>query len=60
VESPCPVLQYADDTIILVWGDSGDATRLKQMLDMFLAATGLVIKFNKSTVIPMHVDSEVF
>ena len=41
-------------------GDSGDAARLKQTLDMFSAATGLVINFNKSTVIPMHVDSEAF
>lgn len=60
MEGPCPVLHYADDTIILVRGDSGDATRLKQKLDMFSAATGLVINFNKSTVTPMHVDSEAF
>lgn len=34
--------------------------RLKQTLDMFSAATGLVINFNKSTIIPMHVDSDEF
>lgn len=34
--------------------------RLKQALDVFSAATGLVINFNKSTVTPMHVpDGEL-
>ena len=60
MEGPCPVLQYAVDTIILVRGESEDAARPKQTLDMFSAATGLVINFNKSTIIPMHVDNEVF
>jgi hypothetical protein len=60
MEGTCPVLQYADDTVMLMRGKSEDAERLKQTLDMFSAATGLVINFNKSTVIPMHVDSEAF
>lgn len=54
-DTPCPVLQYADDTIILIRADSDDLTRLKTILDMFSDATGLKINFEKSTVTPMHV-----
>jgi hypothetical protein len=48
------VLQYADDTIILVRADADSVHRLKHALDMFSATTGLVINFNKSTVTLMH------
>lgn len=32
MEGPCPMFQYADDTIILVSGELEDVTRLKQVL----------------------------
>ena len=53
-DGPCPVLQYADDTIILVRAETGDVARLKQLLDMFSSATGLKIHYNKSTITSMH------
>jgi hypothetical protein len=56
MEGPCPMFQYADDTIILVSGELEDVTRLKQVLDLFSAATGLAINFHKSTMTPMHVQ----
>jgi hypothetical protein len=56
---PCPVLQYADDTLILTKGDTESMTALKQILDDFSAATGLAINFHKSTFVPMHVDATV-
>lgn len=49
VQGPCPILQYADDTIILVRGCTEDATRLKQALQLFSEATGLSINFSKSS-----------
>ena len=55
---PCPVLQYADDTLILVSADVDSVTRLKHLLDSFAMATGLKINFHKSTVVPMHVGAE--
>ena len=55
VDAPCPVLQYADDTLILVRAASEDVIALKRILDVFSAATGLKINFHKSTVVPMHV-----
>jgi hypothetical protein len=51
------VLQYADDTLIIVRADDGAAARLKTILDRFARATGLVINFTKSTMVPMHVDA---
>ncbi|XP_039797768.1 uncharacterized protein LOC120662754 [Panicum virgatum] len=55
VDAPCPVLQYADDTLILVRAASEDVIALKRILDVFSAATGIKINFHKSTVVPMHV-----
>jgi hypothetical protein len=54
---PCPVLQYADDTLIIVRTDVGAARRLKDPLDSFAAAIGLPINFHKSTLVPMHVPA---
>lgn len=51
-----PVLQYADDTLILVRAEVSDIRRIKCQLDQFSNATGLKINFNKSTLVPMHVD----
>ncbi|CAO2039804.1 unnamed protein product [Urochloa humidicola] len=51
----CPVLQYADDTLVITRGDIQSMTTLKSILDDFSAATGLSINFHKSTFVPMHV-----
>ncbi|XP_071680306.1 uncharacterized protein [Lolium perenne] len=53
---PCPVLQYADDTLIILRAEEGAVHRLRGILDSFSCATGLVINFHKSMVVPMHVD----
>ena len=54
---PCPVLQYADDTLIVLRADTGSARKLKEILDSFSAATGLKINYNKSTIVPMHTSA---
>jgi hypothetical protein len=56
---PCPVLQYADDTLIILRAEEGAVRRLRGILDSFSRATGLVINFHKSTVVPMHADEEL-
>ncbi|WVZ65394.1 hypothetical protein U9M48_014768 [Paspalum notatum var. saurae] len=55
-DDPCPVLQYADDTLILVRASVTDIRRLRKLLDDFSAATGLKINYEKSTAVPMHVQ----
>ena len=49
-----PVLQYADDTLILVRAERQDVENLKVVLDQFAAATGQKINYDKSTMVPMH------
>jgi hypothetical protein len=57
--APCPVLQYADDTLIILEAGVCATACLRSILDQFALTTGLVINFHKSTVVPMHVSSEV-
>jgi hypothetical protein len=54
-DSPCTVLQYADDTLILLRGELQDVERLKLLLDLSSTATGLKINYDKSTAVPMHI-----
>jgi hypothetical protein len=49
-DAPCPVLQYADDTLIVVRGDLHDIQNLKVVLDRFALA--------KSTAVPTHMAQE--
>jgi hypothetical protein len=54
--APCPVLQYADDMLIILHADAAGAQRLRVLLDQFADATGLTINFHKSNLVPMHVS----
>ncbi|CAN6381816.1 unnamed protein product [Urochloa humidicola] len=51
----CPVVQYADETLVLVQAKEGQVRRLKQLLDVFTAATGLVINYHKCKFVLIHV-----
>ncbi|KAK1685445.1 hypothetical protein QYE76_046293 [Lolium multiflorum] len=57
--APPVVLQYADDMLVIFRADAAAARHLRSILDMFSQATGLVINFHKSTLVPMHVDADV-
>ncbi|XP_044452145.1 uncharacterized protein [Triticum aestivum] len=54
--APCPMLQYADDTLIIIKADPDHLAHLKLILHNFSLATGLTINFEKSTFAPIHVD----
>lgn len=53
---PGAVLQYANDTLILIKGMTLAALNLRYTLDQFSSATGLHINFSKSVMVPMHLD----
>jgi hypothetical protein len=57
--APCAVLQYVDDTLLVLRGDPQGVSRLKSVLDQFAAATGLSINYNKSTAVPIHMQESV-
>nr|XP_040256667.1 uncharacterized protein LOC120974274 [Aegilops tauschii subsp. strangulata] len=58
-ELPCPVLQYADDTLIILPAEAAQLQSLKDILLQFSQATGLHINFHKSTFAPIHVPPEL-
>jgi hypothetical protein len=53
---PCPVLQYADDTLIIIRAVTHHVANLKKVLDDFSTATSLCINFHKSTFVPIKMD----
>jgi hypothetical protein len=56
--APLPVLQYADDTLLILRGSIQQATFAKSILDAFALFTGLTIKFQKSTFVPLHMTQQ--
>ncbi|WVZ61783.1 hypothetical protein U9M48_011600 [Paspalum notatum var. saurae] len=55
-ELPGAVLQYADDTLIVMRGDVVGVQKLAALLEQFSAATGLAINFSKSILVPLHME----
>jgi hypothetical protein len=58
VENGIAMLQYADDTILLIQDSEEQAVNLKLMLHIFESMSGLKINFEKSEVM-MILDDEV-
>ena len=54
-----PVIQYADDTLIILPADRVQLLALKDMLQVFSQSTGLDVNYHKSFIIPINVDSAV-
>ena len=46
--APCPILQYADDTLIILKADKNQLFALKVTLQIFSIATRLHINFEKN------------
>jgi hypothetical protein len=53
-----PVVQYADDTILIMQADMEQVMHLKTLLDSFSISTGLKVNFNKSSMVPINVSKE--
>ena len=53
---PCPALQYADDTLLVIKADTVQLQHLKALLDHFSSFTGLHINFEKSTFVPIGIE----
>jgi hypothetical protein len=54
----CPIIQYAYDTLIILEGDPQQARLLKEILEAFSLMTGLMINYDKSTLVPINQDNE--
>jgi hypothetical protein len=53
-----PVIQYADDTIVVLPADPSQLLYLKHILDAYAQATGLKINYHKSQLMPINIDME--
>jgi len=52
--SDFPVLQYADDTVVIMEGCGRQLFILKALLNSFAASTGLKVNYSKSMMIPIN------
>ena len=53
-----PIVQYADDTLIVLPALDSQLIALKDMLHNFAASTGLRVNFTKSSLIPINMSEE--
>ena len=53
-----PVIQYADDTLLIMKASQRELFCLKGILHTFSQSTGLRINYNKSCLLPINVDTD--
>lgn len=56
---PCPILQYANDTLIFISCSPEAILATKRILQLFERATGLSINYHKTTFLPVAVSTDV-
>jgi mannosylglycoprotein endo-beta-mannosidase len=52
-----PVIQYADDTLVVLKANARELICLKALLQTFTASTGLKLNYSKSCMMPINMDS---
>jgi hypothetical protein len=57
-ENPFPIIQYADDTVIIMQGCDSQLAILKDILNKISVSSGLVVNFHKSCLVPINISSE--
>jgi hypothetical protein len=53
-----PIIQYADDTLIVPKGNTRQLLFLKSVINTFSEATGLKVNFGKSMMLPINISDE--
>ena len=56
--SDFPILQYADDTLIIMQALAMQLLTLKGLLQSFGSSTGLKVNYNKSMMLPINISEE--
>lgn len=56
--SDFPILQYADDTLIIMQASAPQLFALKGLLQSFVSSTGLKVNYNKSLIVPINISEE--
>jgi hypothetical protein len=52
------IIQYADDTILIMKASQKELICLKVILEIFAQATGLRVNHGKSCLVPLNMDTE--
>lgn len=53
-----PIIQYADDTVMIMEACPQQLFVLKALLNTFASSTGPKVNFNKSSMVPINVDDD--
>ena len=53
-----PIVQYADDTIIIMKASQQELLCLKELLESFSQSTGLKVNYSKSCLVPLNIPEE--
>jgi len=56
-EYPFPIIQYADDTILVMQGCESQLLHLKEILHRIAISTGLIVNYHKSCLLPINNES---
>jgi hypothetical protein len=54
-----PIIQYADDTLLIVPADRVQLLALKEVLHKFSLSTGLKINYSKSQMVPINIPDDL-
>jgi len=54
-----PIIQYADDTLIVMEACSRQLITLKAILHSFGESTGLKVNYSKSIMVPINISEEI-
>jgi hypothetical protein len=52
-----PIVQYADDTLMIMPADSGQLIHLKEIMQTFSESTGHHVNYHKTTLVPINIDN---
>lgn len=50
-----PIIQYVDDTLVIMEGDPNQLIFLKSVLNTFVESTGLKVNYRKSMMLPINI-----
>jgi hypothetical protein len=53
-----PILQYANDTLLIMQADEAQLLILKKALNEFSQSTGLYVNFHKSCLLPINISDD--
>jgi hypothetical protein len=53
-----PIVQYADDTLLIMPANECQLINLKNILGAFSISTGMNVNFDKSSIVPINVEPE--